>query len=46
MTIATPALEKTYSSSKIRSKSSYSQFRKKNTGLKEAMTINLEDVIT
>ena len=46
LTIATPILEKTISSGKIRSKSSFSQYRKKNNGLKEAMKINLNEVIT
>ncbi len=47
LTVATPVLEKTISASKIRSKSSFSQYRKKCNGtLKEPMTINLCAIIT
>ena len=47
LTIATPVLEKTISASKIRSRSSFSQYRKKFASTaREPININLEAVIT
>lgn len=47
LTIATPALQKTISSTKIRSKSSFSQYRRKATGSnKQPLALDLCAIIT
>ena len=47
LTVATPHIENTLSSAKIRSKSSQGYYRKKHhISIKEAMTINLDNIIT
>lgn len=43
---ATPITERTASSSKVRSRSSYSQYRKKSIPLRNAFRIDLKNVIT
>lgn len=46
LTLATPILEKTISSTKIRSKSSISQMRRKTIYLREVLKMDLENFIT
>lgn len=46
MAFTTPITERTVSSSKVRSKSSYSQYRKRSVPMREILRVDLENAIT
>lgn len=46
MAFTTPITERTVSSSKVRSKSSYSQYRKRSVPMREILRVDLDNAIT